>query len=476
MPIYPISFSIPASKIRTTVPEKKQHMASLVPGDMSTYTFTDETSYYEGYAKSIFGKTWRKGGWDCMRHYEILANGCIPWFEGLDGCPDHTLTHFPKKLVKEAMASSDPTSFVPELLEYTRTHLTTKAMAQYVFNTVGCPTPKRVLFLSSDIYPDYLRCLTLSGMKEILGSNCVDSVHVPHIYDDYGPTDKLYGKGFSFTKSVPASSKSPLVHIDEIRNHAFDLVVYGSMHRGMPYYDEVMKYYKPNEVILLCGEDLDVGRDTNSCSGHEFARNGHPVFIRELPRGMTVVQIGTNNGRDHVRDLARKIPINTLLLVEPFDIHNESIKNEYSFTKHTIENIAIVPDDRQSVKLYYHVEDGPKNDTRKSFQVASIDPQHIKRHSYDEKTIQYVDVPACRLNALLAKHNLHTLDYLFMDIEGIDMEVLESIDFSTYDIRMLQIEHLHLDVNRLHSFMNSKGYRPTKGIDYHGFDTMFIKN
>jgi hypothetical protein len=282
MPIYPISFSIPASKIRTTVLEKTRHTASLIPGDLSTYTFTDEASYYEGYATSVFGKTWRKGGWDCMRHYEILANGCIPWFVDLDKCPERTITHFPKKLVANAMASSNPESHIPELLEYTRRYLTTKAMAQYVFDTVGCPTPKRVLFLSSDPYPDYLRCLTLSGMKEILGSNCNESPHIAHIYDDYGSTDRLYGRGFSFTKSVPASSKSAPVHIDEIRTHSFDLVIYGSMHRGMPFYNEVMKVYRPEEVILLCGEDLDVGQDTNSCSGPDFSQMGHPVFIREL--------------------------------------------------------------------------------------------------------------------------------------------------------------------------------------------------
>ena len=283
MPIHPISFSIPASKIRTTVPEKIQNIASLIPGDLSTYTFTDETSYYDDYAKSIFGKTWKKGGWDCMRHYEILANGCIPWFVDLDKCPQNTITHFPKKLVLDAMESSNPESFIPELLEYTRKHLTTKAMAQYIFDTVGCPSPKRILFLSSDPSPDYLRCLTLSGMKEILGKNCIESPHIPHIYDDYGSTENLYGKGFSFTKSIPTTSKSPLVHIDEIRNHTFDLIVYGSMNRGMPYYNEIIKVYSPSEIILLFGEDLDVEYTKKFSYIASFEKKGHPVFIRELP-------------------------------------------------------------------------------------------------------------------------------------------------------------------------------------------------
>jgi hypothetical protein len=37
-----------------------------------------------------------------MRHYEILANGCIPWFVGLQDVPSNRLTHFPKELVLEA--------------------------------------------------------------------------------------------------------------------------------------------------------------------------------------------------------------------------------------------------------------------------------------------------------------------------------------------------------------------------------------
>lgn len=448
-------------------------MASIIPGNLSTYTFTDEKSYYEDYATSVFGQTCKKGGWDCMRHYEILANGCIPWFEGLNDCPENTMTHFPKKLVKEAMTSSNPESFIPELLEYTKTHLTTKAMAQYIFNTVDCPNPKRVLFISSDPSPDYLRCLTLSGMKELLGKNCSESPHIPHIYDDYGQTDKLYGKGFSYTGSVSAELKTTSTHIDELRNHAFDLIVYGSLHRGMPYYDEVMKVYKPSEVILLCGEDIHVDKN---CFGLEFAKKGHPVFIRELQDYMNIVQIGTNNGIDHVRDLVGKILTNKILLVEPFDIHNQSIKNSYSTIDHIIENIAIVPDDSKIVKLYYHKDDGPENNVLKSFQVASIIPEHIKKHNYNENTIQHIDVPAYTLNKLLEKHSLYKIDYLFLDIEGIDMEVLESIDFSTYDIKRLQIEHLHIDANKLHSFMTSKGYRSTNGIDYYGFDTMFIKN
>jgi hypothetical protein len=29
----------------------------------------------------------KKGGWDCLRHYEIIGNGCMPYFENIEKCP-----------------------------------------------------------------------------------------------------------------------------------------------------------------------------------------------------------------------------------------------------------------------------------------------------------------------------------------------------------------------------------------------------
>lgn len=281
MPVYPISFSIPESKIVDSVSTKTKQFAHIVPGDTSTYIFKDEESYVKDYQKSTFGRTQKKAGWDCLRHYEILANGCVPWFKDLDQCPSNTMTHFPKSLVNEAMQSDAPESYIPELLEYTRKNLTCRAMAQYVFDTVGCSTPKRVLFLGGESNPDYLRCLTLIGMKQILGNQCMESVVVPHIYEDYPNPSSLYGKGFTYSRVLPVSAKPPPIHIDDLRNGTFDLVVYGSMHRGTPYWNEVTHAYPPNRIVILCGEDCDERHQT--CDQYELSKMGFQVFVRELP-------------------------------------------------------------------------------------------------------------------------------------------------------------------------------------------------
>lgn len=284
MPLNPISFSIPESKIVEKVPEKTKRFGHIVPGDRSTYIFNDEVAYFKDYQTSVFGRTCKKAGWDCMRHYEILANGCIPWFTDLDKCPERTMTHFPKELVAEAMKSDTPEDYIPQLIEYTRKTLTCRAMAQYIFNTVGCPSPRKVLFLGGNANPDYLRCLTLIGMKQILGNQCMESVFIPHIYEDYPTPKTLYGKGFSYSRVLPVSAKPSPIHIDDVRNGAFDLVVYGSLHRGMPYWEEITKAYPPERIIILCGEDCDdPAYETHSrCSASDLSRKGYQVFVREL--------------------------------------------------------------------------------------------------------------------------------------------------------------------------------------------------
>ena len=198
---------------------------------------------------------------------------------------------------------------------------------------------------------------------------------------------------------------------------------------------------------------------------------------------LTIVQIGTNTGIDHVRDFVKTLQDPRVLLVEPFSVHNKSIQSAYAPNKIRLENIAIVPDGRNDIALYYTELDGPNSFAAianshhraiKTFQVASVVAGHVLKH-YPNATLKHINVPAHTLNSLFNMCGLVRIDYLFLDIEGIDFVCLKTIDFSAYDIRHLQIEHLHLDQNELHSFMSSKGYVASKGMDREGYDTMFTK-
>lgn len=52
------------------------------------YKFDIEEDYYDDMADSWFGLTCMKGGWDSMRHYEIMASGAVLLFRDYDKKPD----------------------------------------------------------------------------------------------------------------------------------------------------------------------------------------------------------------------------------------------------------------------------------------------------------------------------------------------------------------------------------------------------
>jgi len=52
--VWPISFSAPEDIWVPVVPVKGRAFATIIPGNMATYTFEDETSYYEGYRFVFF--------------------------------------------------------------------------------------------------------------------------------------------------------------------------------------------------------------------------------------------------------------------------------------------------------------------------------------------------------------------------------------------------------------------------------------
>jgi hypothetical protein len=138
--VKPLYFAIPEDIILETVPEKHREYATIIPGDLSTYIYNNEQDYYNGYQESYFGVTFKKGGWDCLRHYEIIANGCIPYFIDLEQCPQHTMISFPKKLILDCklklcmgeLTSEDAIVYTKLLLQYAKNNLTTRQLFNYI--------------------------------------------------------------------------------------------------------------------------------------------------------------------------------------------------------------------------------------------------------------------------------------------------------------------------------------------------------
>lgn len=176
---------------------------------------------------------------------------------------------------------------------------------------------------------------------------------------------------------------------------------------------------------------------------------------------ITVVQIGANRGYDDVSEICKIILPNKILLVEPFEEHNNSLRECYSEIEDcVIENIAIIDDvDQKSATLHYHIQDTQGRD---KFELASLNKNHfikIRESYYTEEGMRERVVSALTLNQLFEKHNITHITVLFVDTEGFDDKIIKSIDFDKYNIDIIYYENLHVDVHSLRNFLTSKGYK-----------------
>ncbi len=99
--IYPISFGIPDSKVIDFIPPKTKLFTEHIVDEevkrklnkSSVYVFSRESDYYEDLQQSRFGITMKRAGWDCLRHYELAANGCVLCFRELTKKPPFCAPH-----------------------------------------------------------------------------------------------------------------------------------------------------------------------------------------------------------------------------------------------------------------------------------------------------------------------------------------------------------------------------------------------
>jgi hypothetical protein len=99
--MHKIAFAIPKEKILSKpLPKQSTFPVHIVDeevaenvGGQTSYAFKIESIYRANLAAARFGITCRRGGWECLRHYEIAAAGAIPCFRNLKQKPKQCAPH-----------------------------------------------------------------------------------------------------------------------------------------------------------------------------------------------------------------------------------------------------------------------------------------------------------------------------------------------------------------------------------------------
>ena len=305
--VFPISFAISGTRLRwrddPRTLNKSKALSVIVPGAISaagsaaTHKFLAESAYMGEYASSWLAHTWRKGGWDCMRHLEIIASGALPVYRDAQLIPPFVMTLYPKYLFEDiehvvSVGIGDVKSYESlrsKLLVWTARHLTTETLVNYM---MGCAkldaaSVKRILFIDPllSVQPDYLSVAVY--------------IEAPYLYDSDGCRESahlLYGRGFNYACTLPSSARQPPLDQEfvtaSIRSRAYDVVVFGAVQRGTDLVEEALAAYSGcTRCVWLCH-----GKDNLDDLWYERYYNRSLVFIRELNSHFIESELASRRG------------------------------------------------------------------------------------------------------------------------------------------------------------------------------------
>jgi FkbM family methyltransferase len=154
---------------------------------------------------------------------------------------------------------------------------------------------------------------------------------------------------------------------------------------------------------------------------------------------MKFLQIGVHIGNDEAFDIIKQHDIELGILVEPLPHLIPHIKENYKDIKNvTIENKAIAVNNSDSISFFYDTKDPIT-------ELSSMKKQHLLEHNVKEEDIKEIKVETESLNSMMDRYGITELDYLFVDTEGFDYDILMSFDMDKYKIQNIIFEDIHMD-------------------------------
>ena len=119
--------------------------------------------------------------------------------------------------------------------------------------------------------------------------------------------------------------------------------------------------------------------------------------------------------------------------------------------------------DKDGMATFRQVIPGPGRSSEMLSGIETLfDPRAIQRIETEIQenggSYKLIHVPTYELTKILSKHNINHIDFLSLDIEGGELEVLKTIDFKKFYIAAIAVEN-NYKMPEIRSFLESKGFR-----------------
>lgn len=154
-------------------------------------------------------------------------------------------------------------------------------------------------------------------------------------------------------------------------------------------------------------------------------------------------QIGTNNGNDLFRRLVLKHIPDCIILVEPNENLIHEIKQNYSGIQNVyIFNNAIYYNNDEMLELYIPAKNGIMG-TRADNNITYSDGHFslVPMNDWGSKNdMVKIKTKSITFDKICSIHGITNIEYLQIDTEGFDTEIIKMIDLSKYKINRLRFE------------------------------------
>ena len=163
-----------------------------------------------------------------------------------------------------------------------------------------------------------------------------------------------------------------------------------------------------------------------------------------------LVVIGAHSGV-WLTSLFEEYQNQNVLLVEPVPYNISLLKeNTAKYNNINIETSAV--SEKNEIKKFYYVKPDAVKKLGKHWAsgIGSFDKQHIlnhknKRFLVSDSDIEEVNIQYLSFSNLIKKYSISSIDLLQIDVEGVEFEILNSIDFEKIEIKKIIFEFKHFD-------------------------------
>ena len=176
-----------------------------------------------------------------------------------------------------------------------------------------------------------------------------------------------------------------------------------------------------------------------------------------------------NEDLNQVNFKKHNVKFSQAIFVDPLPENAEKILENYKqFSNVSVETCVVMQplvsyyanDDLNNVKFYRHLEES---------EISTAKYEHIIYHSpwFDMNQVEEISVKRKSLEQIFNQNKLQDCDWVVIDAEGCDAEIILSFDWEKYCVSRIEFEHIHLNhyAKAVNSYLTSMGYSQVPSVD-----------